>query len=201
MSLFKRKLKKKGLIVMENNTQKEVLLKIGGPFSDFFKKLAGEEAVEWHEAFKKFLRKENPWFATRVVKQKEKGAERQLLARSIENWVDTNGYILCTRDGFFFEPKQEYTTKISEIGFSYPITINKHFLFIPYKKRKFVFLGYLDFEENNWEFFSHGEEYEQKVHELCDKLGKKFERKITIFLQNIYPRFVEHRYKSIDSTS
>ncbi len=32
-----------------------------GPFKDFFEKLGGAEGEEWFSAFKRFLRKENPW--------------------------------------------------------------------------------------------------------------------------------------------
>ena len=37
------------------------LREIGGPFSDFHQKLAGPHGEEWWEAFKQFLRKEDPW--------------------------------------------------------------------------------------------------------------------------------------------
>jgi hypothetical protein len=38
-----------------------VLREISGPLSEFFKKLGGEGGTEWLVAFKRFLRKENPW--------------------------------------------------------------------------------------------------------------------------------------------
>lgn len=38
------------------------LREICGPLIDFFSKLVGPNGPEWWAAFKKFLRKENPWF-------------------------------------------------------------------------------------------------------------------------------------------
>lgn len=44
----------------DENTQM-ALRDVSGPLEDFLKKLLGEEGGQWLSAFKKFLRKENPW--------------------------------------------------------------------------------------------------------------------------------------------
>lgn len=50
---------------MNKNTQM-ALQSITGPLNDFFKKLLSEEGEQWLSAFKKFLRKENPWKANEL---------------------------------------------------------------------------------------------------------------------------------------
>ncbi|MBI4599156.1 hypothetical protein HY734_03115 [Candidatus Uhrbacteria bacterium] len=37
------------------------LAALAGPMKDFYEKLAGANGLEWFVAFKKFLRRENPW--------------------------------------------------------------------------------------------------------------------------------------------
>ena len=39
----------------------DALATVAGPFKDFFDKLGGKEGADWLSAFKRFLRKENPW--------------------------------------------------------------------------------------------------------------------------------------------
>ncbi len=39
----------------------EALRNVCGPLMDFNQKLAGPDGIQWLEAFKRFLRKENPW--------------------------------------------------------------------------------------------------------------------------------------------
>ncbi|MDP3725195.1 MAG: hypothetical protein Q8R20_01855 [Nanoarchaeota archaeon] len=46
---------------MSENMLGNALEATSGPFKDFFEKLGGEEGEEWFSAFKRFLRKENPW--------------------------------------------------------------------------------------------------------------------------------------------
>lgn len=40
---------------------------VSGPFADFTTKLSGENGQQWLDAFKRFLRKENPWGALQVA--------------------------------------------------------------------------------------------------------------------------------------
>jgi len=46
---------------MENENTQMALRDVSGPLEDFSKKLLSEEGGQWLSAFKKFLRKENPW--------------------------------------------------------------------------------------------------------------------------------------------
>lgn len=39
----------------------DALAQVVGPLKDFFDKLAGKDGLQWLEAFKRFLRRENPW--------------------------------------------------------------------------------------------------------------------------------------------
>jgi len=48
---------------MKNENTQMALRDVNGPLEDFFKKLLSEEGGQWLSAFKKFLRKENPWEA------------------------------------------------------------------------------------------------------------------------------------------
>jgi hypothetical protein len=52
----------------DKNTQM-VLQNITGPLNDFFKKLLSKEGEQWLSAFKRFLRKENPWQIKNVGKK------------------------------------------------------------------------------------------------------------------------------------
>lgn len=49
-----------------NDTQ-VTLRDVSGPFADFTTKLSGESGQQWLEAFKRFLRKENPWSTHQVA--------------------------------------------------------------------------------------------------------------------------------------
>ncbi len=46
---------------MSKDVLGNALEEISGPFKDFFTKLGGPEGSLWMRAFKRFLRKENPW--------------------------------------------------------------------------------------------------------------------------------------------
>ena len=48
---------------MKNENTQMALRDVSGSCEDFFKKLLSEEGGQWLSAFKKFLRKENPWEA------------------------------------------------------------------------------------------------------------------------------------------
>ncbi len=46
---------------MTNMLDTNALATVAGPLKDFFEKLAGADGQTWFTAFKRFLRKENPW--------------------------------------------------------------------------------------------------------------------------------------------
>lgn len=48
---------------MEKTNTQMALGEVSGPLNDFFKKLVGEDGEMWLAAFKRFLRRENPWMA------------------------------------------------------------------------------------------------------------------------------------------
>lgn len=46
---------------MVSMLDEDALASVAGPFKTFFERLAGDDGEQWWEAFKRFLRKENPW--------------------------------------------------------------------------------------------------------------------------------------------
>lgn len=46
---------------MDNMLGANALAELAGPLKDFAEKLGGEEGLQWFAAFKRFLRKEQPW--------------------------------------------------------------------------------------------------------------------------------------------
>ena len=47
--------------MLQQNMLGGALVEVAGPLKDFAEKLGGEEGGDWFAAFKRFLRKENPW--------------------------------------------------------------------------------------------------------------------------------------------
>lgn len=47
--------------MQQNMLDKNALAEFGGPLKDFAEKLSGAEGPQWFAAFKRYLRKENPW--------------------------------------------------------------------------------------------------------------------------------------------
>lgn len=55
-------------LTMSKNILNITLRDFAGPFSQFITNLLGDDGETWWTAFKRFLRKENPWVTVRVVK-------------------------------------------------------------------------------------------------------------------------------------
>ena len=95
-----------------------------GPWVDFMNKLQGEESEKWFDAFKKFLRKENPWPAGERKWRNEDG----IIRFSVEHrgifgrlWVDRlkgkNFHITASSESVLcsdsFKPFDGLTTEVA----------------------------------------------------------------------------------------
>ena len=77
---------------------------LAGPFNDFINKLSGSDATMWLHAFKRFLRKENPWpkFAIRwsvtLGLHKTPDAYEEALGPNVSKWsYDILKKVVCSK--------------------------------------------------------------------------------------------------------
>lgn len=188
----------KGLTVMENNSQKQALLQIGKLLSEFLKQLAGDHSDEWLQAFKKFLRKENPW--EKRIKSEEKNktngnsfslhkrAANQRTAINLGTWLKENGYSPTESPRYFIESKNyQYPWNIDGIGILLGEREYKFPLFKFWKIRR-PMIGCIFFTGETWQFKGYGELYISKAEELCKQLEEKFKKKIEIILEDVFPK-------------
>lgn len=131
----------------------DALAEVAGPFKDFSEKLGSSEGLMWFLAFKRFLRKENPWplklFPSVVLTIG--GVSKDALTKqlkdedySISNWAcdimgkrafttlqEPNtielGWITVRGLGFEKEPTtKELFTRINEVGELCPAEVGPH---------------------------------------------------------------------------
>lgn len=84
----------------EKTCSASALANVAGPLEDFAKKLGGKQGEQWLAAFKRFLRKEEPWPKFPVWKIVKLGTDIALFSKSIVfNNDQKNPYSIKWRDG------------------------------------------------------------------------------------------------------
>lgn len=129
------------------------LAEVAGPFKDFAEKLGSPEGPIWFSAFKRFLRKENPW-ALKLIRQitltiggvSEDALAKQLKdgGHSVSDWARDImgkptfttlpepteielGWVTVRDLGFTKEPTtEELFTRIKEVGELCPAEVGPH---------------------------------------------------------------------------
>lgn|GEM_PF-4834865 len=113
------------------STQKGTLGELLGPLAQFFLRLIGNDGAVWWDAFKRFLRRENPWIVWKYTLSIMVGSRTALgiliefreQMITVDDWVKS--YLEKNRD---FPTNSEHGAKyftdiaLSELGFSRKLT-------------------------------------------------------------------------------
>jgi hypothetical protein len=164
---------------METNAQEAILARVGRLLADFFIKLSGNEGEAWLEAFKKFLRKENPWSETKCLFTDK--THCQDLAIRVANFIRQQGYLVGDHQGVktddtFFEPDTTWHVILS-------------------KKKNHIFgdrfhLGDLHFcGVDEWELKMFGQDKVAEIVDFAQRIGKEFECKVNVTLKDKAPHY------------
>lgn len=160
------------------------------------KHLAGDHSDEWIEAFKKFLRKENPWGNNSLENESNDLTTTEKRAIELNVWLPTIGFF-PTHDENKWVAADEYIAPFYPGIKGFGVLLGERKYRIPFlrlfKIRRTV-LGNLFFEGQKWRFIGYGEKYMPKMEELAKSIEEKFNITVSITLADIYPKNESEEY-------
>ncbi|MCL5407035.1 MAG: hypothetical protein M1429_00860 [Patescibacteria group bacterium] len=106
---------KKGLTMSEDMLSKTLVRELPGLMRDFMKKVLGDNGQEWIEAFKRFLKKQNPWSDASSSKPAKKRLKVLQPLKAVAEFLMTLEFRAA--DNFSITPQDQKTTAEVVIGF------------------------------------------------------------------------------------